>query len=511
MGGRVRGAVPSGLSRAELVAEVAEALAPVPHGAGVLLAVSGGPDSTALAHLVTEARPDLAAAVAHVRHGLRDDRADARVAASHATALGLRFHEREVRVRPSGEGVEAAARDARYAALARIARSEGLRWVLVGHTADDQAETVVLNLARGTGVRGLSGMSQVRPLEGDLRVVRPLLRLRRDDVRAFVEGEGLKSVMDPTSSDPDQRRRRAREEVLPALARLSGGPGDPVGVLTRLAGLAADDAEALDEIAATQARALVSRWGPARALPSAALADLPVAVASRVVRLLLASVRGGAGGLSADAVASVLALRSGQGMDVAGRCWVTMGGGWLAAVPSSVEPIESCPIPVPSVVELAPLGMAVHADRPWGGGSDHAGQTLLDLGDFGTPSLREAQDSAPGDGLVPPRSGSPARSWAIVPLGADTGLRVRARRPGDRIRLRRGQRKLQDVLVDARVPRALRDLVPVIADASDEPVWVPGVAQRWWDQDATAGARIWLAPSASSRVGYALDRSRAWE
>lgn len=488
-----------------MVAAVADALAPVPYGAGVLLALSGGPDSTALAHLVTEARPDLASAVGHVRHGLRDDRHDAKVAASHATALGLRYHEREVTVRASGEGVEAAARDARYAALAKIARAERLSWVLMGHTADDQAETVLLNIARGTGIRGLAGMSPVRTLEGDLRIGRPLLRLRRDDVRAFVEGEGLDAVSDPTNRDPDQRRRRAREELLPALARLSGGPGDPVGVLTRLADLAADDAEALDRIAAAQASVLVHRWGPARAIPSGPLGDLPVAVASRVLRLMLSRVRGGADGLSADAVSGVLALRSGQATDIAGGCWVTAGGGWLAAAPSSAPEIEERPLPVPSTLRLDLLGIAVHADRPWGGGAEHAGQTLLDLDDVGAPRLEDAQHLTPPNPIVPPRGGSPARAWTVVPAGVDAGLRVRARRSGDRIRLVRGQRKLQDVLVDARVPRAVRGLLPVLVDASDEPVWVPGVAERAWEPSATAGARVWLAHSPAGHVGYALD------
>jgi tRNA(Ile)-lysidine synthase len=500
-----RGAAPSGLSRAQLVAVVGEALAVVPYGAGVLLAVSGGPDSTALAHLVTEARPDLVSSVGHVRHGLRADREDARVAASHATALGLRYHEREVRVRPEGGGIEAAAREARYTALGKIARAERLAWVLMGHTADDQAETVLLNIARGTGIRGLAGMSPVRTLGGDLRVVRPLLRLRRADVRAFVEGEGIDAVSDPTNRDPHQRRRRARDELLPALARLSGGPGDPVAVLTRLADLAADDADALDEIASTQASVLVARWGPARALPAGPLEGLPMAVRSRVVRLMLSSVRGGADGLTADAVASVLGLQSGRAVDIAGGCWVTAGGGWVAASPSGLPAIEDREVPVPSIVPLESLGMAVHADRPWGGGSEHVGQTLLDLDAVGAPRLAEAQHLVPADALTPPRGGGTARAWTVVPAGADEGLRIRSRRPGDRIRLRRGQRKLQDVLVDARVPRAVRDLLPVLVDASDEPLWVPGVAERSWEADATAGARVWLAPSPRARVGYAHD------
>lgn len=495
------GALPGGVSRDALVAEVARALTAVPHGAAVLVACSGGPDSTALAHLTVEARPDLAVALAHVRHQLRPDRADARVAAAHAAALGVRCHVREVHVAPSGEGVEAAARRARYAALSRLARSEGARYVLIGHTADDRAETVVLNLARGTGVRGLAGMQPVR-VEGDIRYVRPLLRLRRDDVRAFVEGEGLDAVGDPTNHDPDQRRWRARHEVLPALARLSGGPGDPVAVLTRLADLAVDDADALDALAAAHARDLVARWGPVRALPSERLAALPRALASRVLRIVLAGVRGSAAGLSADAVAAALALRAGQALDVAGDCVVTAGGGWLAAAPATLEPLPHLPVTVPGATPLHSLGLELRVDLPWGeGGADHHGQATLDLAGLGTPHLADATTSPPAaPGPTPPRTRGSGDWWTVLPAGLEHGLAVRSRQAGDRIALRRGRRKLHDVLVDAGVPRAARDLVPVVVDAHDAPVWVPGVATRAAEPTAPAGARLWIADPAADAI-----------
>ncbi|HEY8338814.1 MAG TPA: tRNA lysidine(34) synthetase TilS, partial [Egibacteraceae bacterium] len=278
------GALPAGLGREELVAAVAAALdASVGHGATAVVALSGGPDSSALAHLVAEARPDLRLVVGHVRHGLRDDAADAGAAAAHAAALGLAYHERRVSVRRQGEGLEAAARRARYRALVGIAAEVGADAVLVGHTADDQAETLLLNLARGSGVRGLAGMAPLRRERRggrSVQVVRPLLRLRRRDVRAFVAGEGLAVVSDPTNADRDQRRARARYDVLPALTGLTGGPGDPVGALTRLADLARDDADALDALADRHARRLLVRWGPVRAVRVDDLAALPRALAT---------------------------------------------------------------------------------------------------------------------------------------------------------------------------------------------------------------------------------------
>lgn len=503
MASPTRGAANAGLSRTQVVAIVGKGLEGVAHGAGVVLAVSGGPDSTALAHLVTEARPDLRAAVGHVRHRLRPDRDDARVAATHAAALGLRYHEREVAVHLAGEGPEAAARRARYEALTRIARSEGASCILLGHTADDRAETLLLNLARGTGVRGLGGMAAVRPHAPGLQIVRPLLRLRRSDARAFVREEGLDAVQDPTNRDPDQRRWRAHNEVLPALARLSGGSGDPVGVLTRLADLAAEDADALDELAAVQAEALTSRWGPARALPADRLALLPAALAGRVVRRMLTSVRGTASGLTAEAVAAVLGLAPGQAVHVAKGCVVTAGGGWIAAAPTDSAPLTRRLVPVPGALPFASIGIVLHADCPWGQGADHRGQTLLDLGELAAPTLGEVGHVPPAAvGPVPPRGKGSGQFWAVLPAG-EGPVAVRGRAPGDRIRLRGGRRKLQDVLVDARLPRALRDLVPIVVDAHDEPVWVPGVTVRWAPADTPAGPRLWLADMDTPTLGYA--------
>jgi tRNA(Ile)-lysidine synthase len=487
------GALPAGLSREALVAVVRAALdEEVPHAATVLLAVSGGPDSTALAYLVAEARPDLRAAVAHVRHGLRDDTRDAAVAARHAGALGFPYHERAVTVRPQGEGPEAAARRARYQALAALARHTRARWVLVGHTADDQAETLLLNLARGTGVRGLAGMAPARTLTravGAARLVRPLLRVRRADLRAFVAGEGLAAVADPTNHDPGQRRARARHDVLPALASLSGGPGDPVSVLTRLADLARDDATALDALAAEHARRLIVAWGPVRAVRIDQLEVLPRAVAARVVQRLLTRVRGHHEGLTADAVRATLALRAGQGLHVPGGAWVTAGAGWLAAVPADVGELPHRPLPVPGAVDLPELRLRLHADLA---PEDPDGQRRLEVA-WRCPA------PPPGPfGRLPPRSALPAGAarepWAVVPAALTGGLVVRARHPGDRIRLPAGRRKLQDLFIDLGIPRAARGLVPVVADAAGEPIWIPGLALRHVTDLAGPPARLWLAP-----------------
>lgn len=490
------GALPAGLGREALIAAVGVALdATVAHGATVVLALSGGPDSTALAHLVVEARPDLRPVVGHVRHGLRDDAADAAAAADHAAALGLAYHERRVSVRRDGEGLEAAARRARYRALVRIAADAGAEAVLVGHSADDQAETVLLNLARGSGVRGLAGMAPARQERRGgrrVRVVRPLLRVRRRDLRAFIAGEGLAAVSDPTNTDRELRRARARYDVLPALAGLSGGAGDPVGALSRLADLARDDADALDALADRHARRLLVRWGPVRAVRAEELAALPRALATRVVLRLLAAVRGRSDGLGAQPVADVLALAPGQSVHVAGGVWVTAGGGWLAAVPPDAPALPERRLAVPGRTPLPEVGVVVCADDADG---DVHGQARLAL-----PGAAPARRPPPGPFAdLPPRApvdaDAPAPSrWVELPAGTGPYV-VRARAAGDMVRLPGGRRKLSDVLVDAGVPRAARALVPIIARESGEVLWIPGIAVAVDDSPAPGrlpGPRVWL-------------------
>lgn len=485
-----------GLGREDLLVELRRTLDRlVPPDERVLLGVSGGPDSTAMAYLVVEARPDLAPTVGHVRHGLRDDREDAEVAAAHATALALPFAESRLHVEVGREGVEAAARSARYRALAQLARAADARFVLVAHTADDQAETVLLNLVRGSGLAGLAGMPVSRA-EGELRVIRPLLRVRRADLRAFAQGEGLAAVADPMNVDLERRRTRARQEALPVLARLAGGPGDVVASLARCADLARDDAELLEELARQKARGMVVVWGPVRALRIEALLALPRALASRLVRLWLAAVPGGLPA-DAEAVAAVLRLEPGGTLHAPGGTWVTRGGGWLAARAAALRPQAAAALGVPGVVRLPRLGLEVRADRPWAPASAAraAGQARLALGSALAPRRDQVREAPAPLGSPPPRVGPSTARWAVI---GDVGaLAVRGRRSGDRLLTPTGERLLADVLIDRGVPRAARDLLPVVVDAADTPVWVPGVALRTFSPAEPAWARLWIAPVAS--------------
>ncbi len=231
--------------------EAAERL-PIPRGATLVLAVSGGPDSMALLHgayAVSSVR-GWQLVVAHLDHGLRSDSAaDADFVAAAADALALPWRLRRTDVAAAAAenraGIEETGRAARYAFLEEVAKDLGSGTLIAtAHTADDQAETVLLNLARGSGMRGLRGMPARRG-----RVVRPLLHARRAALRAALDGAGIGYRIDPTNEDPAQARARVRATVLPALEVLNPAA---VEAVVRFAALAADDDALLDELAAAE-------------------------------------------------------------------------------------------------------------------------------------------------------------------------------------------------------------------------------------------------------------------
>ena len=240
----------------------------------MLIACSGGPDSLALAAaaaVVANRRGDHVRAVV-IDHGLQP--ASDAVATGVVTQLQRRLQVSaeviSVAVRDDGAGPEAAARDARYAALQAAATDD--ERVLLGHTLDDQAETVLLGLTRGSGVRSLAGMPAVRG-----PFVRPFLALRRSVTAAACQEFGLEVWADPHNQDPRFTRVRVRTEVIPTLeAQL--GPG-VTEALARSAQLARADADYLDELAD---RVIQGLAGPE--LEVDALADLAEPIATRVVR-----------------------------------------------------------------------------------------------------------------------------------------------------------------------------------------------------------------------------------
>jgi len=257
---------------APAVAAVRRAVrAALPRSGVVIIACSGGADSLALAAAAAFEAPraGVNAGLVTVDHGLQPgSEAQARAVAQLGYDLGFDPVELiRVRVGRAG-GPEAAARTARYGALDRVAAALDAD-VLLGHTLDDQAETVLLGLGRGSGPRSIAGM---RPLDGRYR--RPFLGVRRTTTHAACAALGLTPWRDPHNVDPAYQRVRLRQEVLPLLDDvLHGGVAE---ALARTAALVQEDLDALDELAAAHR--------PGGELPIAELAQLPRAIRTRVLR-----------------------------------------------------------------------------------------------------------------------------------------------------------------------------------------------------------------------------------
>ncbi len=440
------GARPSGLDRRELVAEVADVLGRVPAGSRVVIGASGGPDSAALLLLARAARADLDVVAVHVRHGLRDDQADLAAARAQADVAAATFVTVTVTVtKVAGDGLEAAAREARHAALQDQAARHGAAAVLLGHTADDQAETVLLRAARGTGLAGLGAMAAWRDHRGGVPVGRPMLRLRRADVRAVPSTGDVAMVDDPMNADDRFARTVVRHEVIPALERHAG---DVVGALNRLADLAREDAEALDDLAARVVTGAVEDFGGVRCLPEAALAGQQPAIAQRVLRSLSMAC-GGPG--DAATVAAIRDLGVGR-VHESGVLVVSRGGGWFAFAPRDLLGPSPDERPLPAAPGRLDVGasLALVVQRP---------------------------TAEPGAVAVRPPGGRADRCAVRLPApgeGLPEDAVIRSRRRGDVVRTAAGTRSVQDLMVDHRVPRLVRDRVPVLA-SRERVLWVAGI------------------------------------
>ena len=266
-------------------------------GRELIVALSGGPDSSALLLALVEgrARTGWQPHAVHVDHRISGERqrrtfreTAARAADLAQVPLDIRFADALARAREQRIGIEAAAREVRYEALAAAARQLGASVVAAAHTRNDQAETVLLHIVRGAQLNGLAGMRPLASLpyaagEPPLRLARPMLDLTRDDARAICAAWGFEPAEDPANNDPEPLRNRLRHQLLP---RLRGLNPQLDAALARLAEGAAADRAFLDQAAAAALESL--ERDAAGSWPRAELAALHPALRRRVLRLLAA-------------------------------------------------------------------------------------------------------------------------------------------------------------------------------------------------------------------------------
>ena len=420
------------------VAAALDAPPGVARGEHVLVATSGGPDSTALllalAELAAERGWRLTAA--HVDHGLRgaESAVDRAAAARVAARAGVPLIERRLAL-AQGSALEERARRARHRALVAMAAEVGASRIVLGHTADDQAETLLLRLLRGAGRGGLAGMRRARG-----RLLRPLLGATRADVRHFLADRGVACTIDRSNADLRHARNRVRRLLLPLMAA-EFNPGIVRGLAT-LAGRLRDEESILEALAAERSARLVDG---ARLHVTAG--DEPPALGRRIVRRWLE--QGARRGVTAEQVERVLDLARG----------LRRGA---VAIPGPVRVVRERDRLVRRRGREAAVSAFCLTVAP--GGSAAATGWRLTL-------------SPPAPVTAADASACPGIRAAFDAEALRDGLVVRSRRPGDRIHLPGiGTRKLQDVLVDAKVPREARDALPLVV-VGGEIVWVPGVAR----------------------------------
>ncbi len=395
-----------------------------------LVLVSGGPDSVALLRAVVDlgGRP----AVLHVDHGLRgeESREDAGFVRGLCSRLGVVCEVRYLGL-DGGPNLQERARDERYRLAKELSVRLGLRTVATGHTADDVAETVLMNLARGAGLRGLAG---IPPVRGEFQ--RPLIERTRHEVLEYLEALNQPYRIDPTNLTGKYARNTVRLEVLPVLEELYPAAARNIA---RAAALAREDLEALEELA----NDVLKKRGEEVVLPLDDLLELRPALRRHAVRLAYSTLDPGAPPLPSNLVVAVLGLVEGG----EGARTLDLPGGVVVSGRASEE--------------LALYRRPRSMDYGWREIS--AGETVI-FGGWGI-AAREVASYDPVD----------AARDEVAYLDAGKGpYAMRMAREGDIIRPLGlgGTKKVLRAMMDRKVPGDLRRRTPVVVDRRGEVAWI---------------------------------------
>ncbi len=455
-------------------------------GDHVLVGLSGGPDSVALLHLLRELRDELGFTLGacHLDHGLRGDasRADEAFCRAMCAEMSIPLALDEARAHrvspePGAALAETRARTLRYAFFREAAARTKATHLALAHHRDDQVETILHRMLRGTGLAGLRGIPASRPLASDagdagnasnagdsqVRIIRPLLGVTKAEIVESLDRRGIPYCIDATNERLDTPRNRIRAEVLPWLAERFDG--DPAAALERLA-VHADEADAYLEAAARKAERacrLASNDPNAGRFDSTSDRSSPIydrgrlaALERPILRRVIASAFESVADRGIELAESdrvlhgltsfesrELSLRGGIRVSAHGNAWRVHTGTRRSHPESSAAPADLAQLPRRGPVDVAPL-----ATR------------------FEVTPLAETEPDATNDPSLAYFETNTLR-WP---------LRIRTRRDGDRIRLERGgHKKLQDLFVDRKIPRWKRDRIPLVVDADDRVLWVVGI------------------------------------
>jgi len=422
----------------------------------LLVAVSGGPDSVCLLHILVKLREELNLRlhVAHLNHQLRgaESEADARYvsALSHRLSIPATVEQRDVKAYQARQrlSLEEAAREVRYTFLAQVARSIGASQAAVGHTTDDHIETILMHLIRGTGTRGLRGLqpcSRWQSSGNSLTIIRPLLQVSRQETADYCHRHRLKPQIDTSNLSPSPLRNRIRHQLLPLLESYNPRAAE---ALLRTARIAADDLAFMDKEITRLWDKITQKQENTITLDKEKLLELPSALKRHLLRTTIENLLGNLKDIETRHIEEIMdALTKSAGKRL------SLPGGLIFTIEYDRYLIG------PDPAALAPLPMLRGESQ-----LKIPGETLL-------PGWRvEAA-------ILPPESTKDAGDYKAYFDFDKTGSRiiVRSCQTGDRFQpLGMSQpKKLGEFMIDAKIPRAWRQRVPIVCSPS-QILWVVG-------------------------------------
>lgn len=431
-------------------------------GDRIVVAVSGGPDSTALLHLLFLLSGEWGwqLTAAHANHGFRPEESmeEAEFVRRQCEERGIPFVYEELDVpgylEREGGNPQEAARILRYRFLLRTAEEQGARRIALAHHADDQAETVLMRILRGTGVSGLTGIS-IKRFEQNVELIRPLLRITKNEILDDLERRGIGYVIDSSNMKTKYTRNRIRLEALPYLAQYNPSIVDS---LNRLASLAAADDDYLEREACRIFDSIAAREANQVHFRRKDYAKLHVALQRRFIKLILNYLSPGTDSQDFTAVERVR-----SSLEQTAKPNVELLAAGDIRLIREYDEIRL----VRSAVGLSPASYAYEMDGFEGEIRIPEASCILSYG-------MEEEEWSGSEGT--------ARSGSVHTAYFDAGklrfpLTVRNRRDGDRMRVMglNGSKKVKDIFIDDKVPAGLRETTPIVTDADGMLLWIPGI------------------------------------
>ena len=414
-------------------------------GDRILVALSGGPDSVALLHLLNHFKPkyDLRLAAAHLDHAIRPKSADdMQFCKALCGRMGIRFHHKRLDIKRlaerSGLSVEEAGRHARYGYFDKLAGRFDYDRIATGHTLDDNVETVIMNMVRGSGLKGISGMPYKRG-----KIIRPLLDCTKDELQAFLKSRKIKYVKDPSNRSLRYARNRIRHRILPELQKLNPAVRDN---LARLAAIVGEEVEFLSNLTVSTCDECLVESGNAKILLDLAkLGGYHESLRKKVIEEAFKRQSGSFASLTSETLKRVMQVLDGKS---GGRAPLPDGfmienSQGRVAIFKKTGMASGCPLVVPGVTMLPD------------------DESRLDSRILDRSELPEFDES---------------NQTAFLDFREMNALIARFWQNGDKIRPlgMKGYRLLSDIFIDRKIPEFDRNTIPLVV-SGDKIAWIAGV------------------------------------